>query len=222
MNCKFLLSLVLVCTFIASAHAQIGKGSIWLGGSIGFSQSKSDIGSNQKMESFNVSPAVGKAIKENLIAGVRLGYSKSTSKNTNSPESYFNSTTENYGGGIFIRRYVPVVNRLYIFGEGTASYAASKQTRDELYSNIKVSTENKGWSTSLSFTPGVSYGISKKFQLETGFNSLFSMSYGKSKLKYLNAPSGTKQTSEGFSAGISLENASTFYIGFRVLLNNKG
>lgn len=222
MKQRFLLSLVFVFTFIAATQAQIGKGSMWLGGSIGFSQSKSDFGTNQKMESFNVSPAVGKAIKENIIAGVRLGYSKSTSKNTNSPESYYNSTTENYGGGIFIRQYVPVVSRLYIFGEATASYAASKQTRDELHSNIKVNTETKGWSTSLGFTPGVSYGVTRKLQLETGFNSLFSMSYGKSKLKYPNSPSASKQTSEGFSAGISLENASTFYIGFRLLINNKG
>jgi hypothetical protein len=211
--------------FIVSTRAQIGKGSVWLGGSIGFNQSKADntpgIG-HQKIKAFNVSPAIGIAIKENLIAGVRLGYSKNTSENNPTPTSHYNNTTENYGGGIFIRRYVPVINRLYIFGEGTASYARSKITKDELYNNETRAMENKGWSTSLGFTPGVSYGITKKLQLETGFNSLFGMSYGKSKETNPDIPSGNKGTSEGFSAGISLENASTFYIGFRVLLNNKG
>jgi hypothetical protein len=224
MKQKFLLSLVFVCTFIVSTRAQIGAGSLWLGGGIGFSQSKSDntINQDQKTKSFNISPAVGKAIKENLIAGIRLGYSKNTQESGIANLNDYKTTSQSYGGGIFLRKYVPVVNRLYIFGEGTASYYQNKETRDEMYNSVKTSTESKGWSTGLSFTPGVSYGITKKLQLETGFNSLFSIGYGKSKSSRPNSPSGNKGTTELFSAGINLENESTFYLGFRILINNKG
>lgn len=220
MKQRFLLSLLFVCTFMTATKAQIAKESVWLGGGLGYSNSKSDIGSTQKNKSFNISPAIGKAIKENLVAGIRIGYSE-TDNSSKSDISYWNAKNEYYGGGIFLRRYVPVATKLYIFGEGTATFGATKQIREESYSSNKVHTKTTGWSAGLNFTPGVSYGITKIFQLETGFNSLFSLSYGKSKAKDIDFPNNKKQTSQGFSAGISLENASTFYIGFRVLINNK-
>jgi hypothetical protein len=76
----------------------------------------------------------------------------------------------------------------------------------------------RGWNTGIGFTPGISYAINKKLQLESGFNSLFHATYAKSKT----TAGYNKSSSDSFSAGVSLENQSTFYIGFRVLLNNKG
>jgi len=220
MNRKLLLSLVLVCTFIASANAQIGKGSAWLGGNIGYSQSKSDnVNSpDQKIQVLQINPSVGTAIKENLIAGISLGCRENTQKNTNSNGSYTKNTTKYYGGGIFIRRYIPVVTRLYLIGEATAYYNSGKETSTEVNNTVRNKVTTKSWNTDLSFTPGISYGLTKKVQLETGFNSLFSAGYGKSKT---NLPGSSKVTSESFSAGINLENKSTFYIGFRFLINTK-
>lgn len=214
MKQKFVLILFSVFSFALATQAQIGKGSIWLGGSAGYNRTKSNIDyyENNKNEVFTFSPAVGKAIKENLVAGIRLSYSNSKQKNTSYSGGYNDTETKGYGGGIFLRRYVPVITRLYIFGEGTASYA--RTTRNEVHTGTKI----KGWSTGIGFTPGISYGVNKKLQLESGFNSLLHASYGKSK----STAGYNHLSSDAFSAGVSLENESTFYIGFRLLLNNKG
>jgi hypothetical protein len=220
MKQKFLLSALFVCMFFVSTQAQIGKGSAWLGGNIGYSQSKSDYvnSPDQKTEVLQFSPSVGTAIKENLIAGISLGYTENTQKNTNPNGNYAKTTSKYYGGGIFIRRYIPVVTRLYLIGEATAYYNSGKITTTEVYSTVNSKVTTKSWNTSLSFTPGISYGLTKKVQLETGFNSLFAVGYGKSKR---NLTGSSKETSESFSAGINLENKSTFYIGFRFLINTK-
>lgn len=222
MKQKFLLSTLFVCMFIVSTQAQIGKGSAWLGGNIGFSQSKSDnvTSPDRKTQVIQFNPSVGTAIKENLIAGISLGYSENTDKETNSNGSYTKTTAKYYGGGIFIRRYIPVVTRLYLIGDATAYYNSGKETRNEVYNTVNNKVTTKSWNTGLSFTPGISYGLTKKVQLETGFNSLFSVGYGKSK-RNLAGSGSSKETSESFSAGINLENKSTFYIGFRFLINTK-
>jgi hypothetical protein len=226
MKQKSLLVLVCIFSLAASTQAQINKGSVWLGGNIGYSESdnKTQAMGNTNIKTISFKPAAGKAIKENLIAGVTFSYSKTTNK-TDGGVLYARKQTErNIGGGVFLRQYVPVVSRLYIFGQADAGYNKLKTTVDET-NNLNVPatkriTNTKGWSAGISLTPGVSYAINNKLHLETGFNSLFSAVYGKSKTTSDNPD--YRGNSKLFSAGINLENASTFYIGFRFLINNKG
>ena len=86
MKQKILLALVLICTCIASVNAQIKKGSIWLGGSLGYGITENDVSGtapDAKSRTVSILPAVGLAVKDNLIVGVGL--------------SYTNKRTENYG-----------------------------------------------------------------------------------------------------------------------------
>lgn len=219
MNLKFFLSFLFVLTYVVTSQAQIDKGSVLLGTSIGYSQIKSkngvSSGNNTKSQSFIVSPAVGVAIKENLVAGIRFNYMKTTQKSNYDYANYYNSDTKNYGGSIFIRRYVPLISRLYVFGEGNASYNIIRETTTQGYYSGKNERKAKGWNTGLSITPGISYGVCKKVQVELGFNSLLSASYGKTKTTYNNMP---EENRESFSTGISKDNSSMFYIGFQVIL----
>jgi hypothetical protein len=159
---------------------------------------------------------VGVAVKENLVLGVRFNYLKYTQKNNYDVANYLNTDIKNYGGGIFLRQYVPVVNRLYVFGEGSIMYNDIKETSTQGYYTSKNERKTKGWSTGLSITPGISYGVNKTFQIEGGFNSLFSATYAKSKTTF--SSSSTKTTQESFSGGISQDNESMFYVGFRFIL----
>jgi hypothetical protein len=223
MKQKSLLVLVCIFSLAASTKAQINKGSVWLGGNIGYSESENKFQSmnNSDIKTIAFKPAAGKAIKENLIAGVTLTYAKSSSKSD--PTGSYNSekTDKTIGGGVFLRRYIPVVNRLYVFGQVDAGYYNSKSTIEEATSaTTKNKTNIKGWSAAISVTPGVSYAINNKLHLETGFNSLFSTVYGKSKSTSTN-PDLVGKT-KLFTTGINLENASAFYIGFRFLINSKG
>jgi hypothetical protein len=219
MKLNFFLSLLFVLTCVVTSQAQIKKGSLLLGGSVGFNQikSKGDASavSTIKTNTVTISPSVGVALKENLVAGVRFNYMKYTQKSNYDVANYLNTDIKNYGGGIFLRGYVPVINRLYVFGEGSATYTDVKQTSIQGYYTSKQERKIKGWNTGLSFTPGISYGVSKKFQIEGGFNSLFSATYAKSKTTYNDNPAGTL---ESFSAGISQDDESMFYVGFRFIL----
>lgn len=220
MNLKFSLTLISIITCALTSNAQISKDSRLFGTSIGYSQSKikstNVMLTNTKSTSFVVSPSAGIAIKENLVAGIRLDYSKSTEKYNYDYTSYNNTENKYYGGGVFLRQYVPVVNRFYVFGEGGLSYliSRSKYTQQSTYSG-KNEIKTKGWSTGLSFTPGISYAISKNFQIESGFNSLLNVSYAKSKSSY---ESSQPAKMSAFSGGIGNDNGSMFYVGFRFLM----
>ena len=202
MKQKFLLAVLSVCMFTISTKAQINKGSTWLGGNISYNQTKTDNENDpdNKTQSLSIAPAIGKAVSDNLIVGVRLNYlyNKTTISGSSSDE-------RQYGGSIFVRRYLPVISRLYVFGEGSVG------------ANHYRGTGSKGGGFVIALTPGVSVGINKKLQLETGFNSLFSTYY--MKRKTTNATDN--YTLESFGAGFNLENQSTFYLGFRFLINNK-
>jgi hypothetical protein len=64
--------------FASVASAQISKGSLFLGGNISTASSKVELpnGQEQEQKGFMISPAIGTAIKNNLIVGVDLTYSK--------------------------------------------------------------------------------------------------------------------------------------------------
>lgn len=210
MKQRFLLSLLFICTLAVTTQAQINKGATWLGGQIGYSQSSDKNGAvtNSKQSSFTISPAVGIAVKDNLIVGIVANYAHSKT------ESYPNSSRKDntYGGGVFVRKYIPVVNRFYIFGDARA-YFSSVKTEDKSSNN----TTTKGYDVGLSVTPGVSFAVTKSIQIETGFNSLFNTRYSNRKQKQ--AFTETKSTS--FNTGLSLDNQSQLFIGFRFLINKK-
>jgi hypothetical protein len=209
---------LLALTCALTSQAQIDKGSVLVGSNIGYSQGKSKFEQSiaaTKINTFTISPSFGVAIKENLVAGVRFAYSKQTQKSTLEANSTYDVDNKSYGGGIFIRRYVPVINRLYVFGEGTAAYTSVKQTSTQKYYNSKMEQKTTGYSTGLSFTPGISYGVCKKFQIEGGFNSLFSAAYVKTKTT---GTTSNTQKADLFSAGIGQDDESMFYVGFKFVL----
>lgn len=224
MKQRFLLSLVFVCAFMVTTRAQISKGAVWVGGSIGYSQSKNDfkdpIVQDYKTSSFNVSPAIGFVVKDNLVVGFRLTYGHDKTKNNSSISE---SKTNSYGGGIFVRKYIPIISRLYLFGEASAAYTASKgdETWKEYvngsYVNVKKTT--KGLGTNLNVTPGLAVAITKKFQLETSLNSLLGVAYVKSKIT-TDGPGSpyNNGTTDQFTAGIFTDGKAQLNIGCRFLL----
>jgi hypothetical protein len=206
MKQKFLLSLLFVCSLVVTTNAQINKGATWLGGQVSFGHSSTEnAGSKNKQTSFNIGPAVGKAVKDNLIVGIAANYQHYKTKNG----SVTTNKGTTYGGALFIRKYVPVVNRFYIFGDARAYFNVSS----ERTSDIKI----KGWDAGISATPGLSYGVTKNIQIETGLNSLFRVAY----MKRNQEQGYNENKNNAFNAGISLDNTSPIYLGFRFLINKK-
>ena len=210
---KLLLSVIVLFSILA-AKAQIGRGSIFLGGDIGvYTQNVNyETGSDVKGTSINVSPVFGKFIKDNLVVGTNLGFSLSDSKNDLAID--YKITT--YQAGIFIRKYKNIgASGFYIFGQGGLNAGYYKQESDA--PDNAYDDEVNRTSIGINAFPGISFAISKSFHLETGFNNLVSLYYFDEE-RDDNSPNITGYSSNGFGFSSSLSNAtSSFYLGFRVV-----
>jgi hypothetical protein len=212
MKQRILLSLLFVCSLVVSTRAQINKGAIWLGGQASYNQSsEKSLGSptTNKTTGFSINPAIGKAVKDNLVVGISAGYWHSKNKTGSTTNSNYNS----YGAGVFIRKYIPVISNLYLFGDARVNVSRGIEKGYSTSGNSK----NKYWNIAISATPGIAYAVTKNIQIETGVNSLFATVYQRRDSKQ-----GTSEgKSSSFNSGILLDNNTPIYIGFRFLLNKK-
>lgn len=205
--------LAVICLLaITITHAQIRKGSTFLGGDISASTQKSQTGTDPvlRQSGFTISPVFGKAIKDNLVLGGDLSYGHSKYDNVGSEQKI-----NVYGAGIFLRKYKPLGSSgFFIFLQGRAGYRYLESTIDTwttAYDQVKNHTIN------ISAYPGLSYAISRKLHLETGFNNVVSVNYFTEKREIAGGTVTTVKNS-GFSISSSLNNISNLYLGFRVLL----
>ena len=217
MKQRFVLSLAFVCAFMVTTRAQISKGTVWVGGNVSYNSQKTDFSQNTpdyKNNKLSINPAIGTAVKDNLVVGIRLSYENGKTENNGALSEI---KTHSYGGGVFVRQYFPVITRLYIFGDAGASFTSSKTDDTHIDNNTKVTTTYKTKLASLGITPGIAFAVTKKFQLETSLNNLLSVAYLNSKSGDPNPVKTTQITGGVFSDG-----KAEFNIGCRFLLGNKG
>lgn len=201
------------CLFLASSiSAQINKGAILVGGNLGFSTQKTEV-TDEKTNTFNISPAIGRAIKENLIAGIDLAFSRSLSLRDN--VNYYENSFKSYGGGIFLRKYALIANSFYLFGQ--ARIGGYSLEEKQASTTIVYNTDSYG--IDLSVYPGIAYAITKKLQLEAGLPNIFSIGYFSRKTT--STQSTTTIHTKSFGASTSLTNGAPLSIGIRLLLNGK-
>ena len=217
MKANFLLSLILVSCSFTICNAQIKKGTISLGGDLSFyTNSSSTQGSsdNSKQNNLNLSPSIGKAVKDNLVFGIDLSYVHSFSKSEN---NIVKNSGNSFNAGVFLRKYLTLGKGFYLFGQGTAEvgYGTAKTS----YQNSSMyKSETKSFGTALAFYPGASYAISKKFQVEAGFRNLVYAGYSHSEQETTQAPNSTTTKSKGnsFQIGTTANSITSFTMGFRV------
>jgi len=202
----------LAILFASVASAQISKGSLFLGGQISGYKKETEFGMNNNQESkgFTFSPAIGTAIKQNLILGVDFTYGSS--------ESEFSGNTQqdnkSIGGGVFVRKYVPLGKRFYFFGQARAGYLNNDS--EQTQGNVK--TVNESNRIDLSLYPGVSFALTKAFHIEAGFNNLALISYEKGESIQtgpFSQPVVNENSSLGFSTNVG---ASNITFGFRFII----
>jgi hypothetical protein len=188
-------------------QAQINKGSVLLGGNIGFSTNKAK-DTSLKNNSTYLSPVVGIAVKENLIVGINFSYGHSKN-NLNAPAS--EAEYKSYGAGVFVRKYVPLGKGFYLFGETSLNY----QDYSDTYTNPYQKVELKGQNMSINLYPGVSYAISKMLQLEFGLPQLVTVGYSKTQNIVNDA---TTQKTSGANFNASASSFTNVVLGFRIFL----
>lgn len=202
-----------LCLLSLTSSAQIAKGSVLLGGGISGGKNKSE-NNNQESQysSFSFYPAIGLAVKENTVVGLRLSYYHSKSESDNNP---YKQEENGYSAGIFYRKYMPLGRKFYLFGEGAAYY--SHRDQNYIYPDSKSIQEAN--SVGVNFYPGVAFAVNKRIHLEVGLNNLVDLSYNRSETKYTslgNTTTTSKSSGFGFSTNVST--ASPLTVGFRFVL----
>lgn len=221
MKLKLLFSVVFVCTLLTTSYAQINKGTVWIGSNFSYASDNFTPGQliiSGKTRIVSILPSFGIAVKENVVLGIFGNYT--TIYREQQTTSYYSKRDEKtYGGGLFVRRYVPIFKRFYLYGEGRLGY--NKSGSEENWANTSTSGINnlKIWETGLTFTPGIAYGITRSILLEAGASALFDARYRSTESVY--SPYTQSNSEKTFTAGVRLENASAFYIGIRFLINKK-
>jgi hypothetical protein len=212
---KHFYLLLFFFAIVLCSQAQIKKGDILLGGNFGFSTSSSNP-SNGKQSNFNVSPHIGKAVQDNLVVGINLIYGHNSSSNMS-----YTSKGDFYGAGIFVRKYKYLGSGFSVFMEGGLGGTYNKQ--DNINPTGYTSNKTKTYSINAHFDPGVAYAISKRVQVETGFQDLVTANYSHSKnTDYdISTPGNSSNySSDSFSLGANLSSVlNNFIVGFRLLLN---
>jgi hypothetical protein len=197
--------------FYNATEAQVSKGSIWLGGNLGFYNSKNDDQDHSSTNSYSVYPAIGLGLRNNNVVGLEFIVNR-----YHRVSKYDTVTTQGKGLGLFDRKYWTIVKRFYVFADFKGNYTAT--TEDYNYSNS--SNHSTGKLVELSASPGISFSVTKWFFLESGFNDLFYFNYSK-KNKTQTDPSGkSSYESHSVSAGVSLDGQSAFAVGVRFIFNN--
>ena len=210
--------LLLLTTIIcrSSLHAQITKGSFFTGGNIGGAYQRVEAYTNDvplEQKGFTISPVFGKVIKDNFVLGIDAGLSLFNTKNS---PNYDNKSQliNTYTAGIFVRQYKPLGGGFYLFLQERLGYKYEKYDNSAGTLNIK---NYKRHTVALTAYPGISYAVSKRLHLETGFNNLFYINYS-----YENGSGYDARTSNyksnSYNAGADLNAFSSLYIGVRIFL----
>jgi hypothetical protein len=208
---KKIFTLFSICLcFRSVTEAQISKGSIWLGGNLGFSSSKNEDQDHSNSNSYSVYPAIGLALRNNNVVGLELNFNR-----YHRVSSSDTVTTTGKGLGLFDRQYWTMFKRFYVFADFEGNYTAT--TEDYNYSNS--SQHSTGKLVELSASPGISFSVTKWFFLESAFNDLFYFNYSK-KNKTQTDPSGkASYESHSVSGGVNFGNQSAFVVGVRFIVN---
>lgn len=218
---KSAMLIIAVLSCCATSKAQILKGATWLGGSVSFSSEviKSDP-SKIANTNYYLNPAFGKAVKENQVVGAELELSYGKSKTDNGTLQLKNSEEYTVGAAAFKRWYKPLGKNFYLFGHLRGGISWNDRN---VKGNNPQNDQNKYQTIAgtISFYPGVSYALTNKVHLESGFNNLAYLQFSSNQFQYLQNGQlvGNKVTTNKFIAGSSLSNQGWFFVGIRVLLN---
>lgn len=125
-----LIIFVLLMAFPCSGIAQMEKGSWLLPGKFGLNveRNKTDIKSTlpnypnqpdiiESVPSIMFSPGIRYFIVENLVLGIEGTYGRSRGKYSNSFSKTSRLITNNFGIGLFVRKYVPLSDKISFYME---------------------------------------------------------------------------------------------------------
>ena len=213
----YLLSILLL--LFLGVNGQIKKESILIGGQLFYFNNKNQVDNlTQKSESGTISLSTGKAFKENKILGVNLSYSPIRQSNYLYNGDTTNLTFNRFDIGIFYREYKKLAKDFYFFCQIDGSFIIANQTEFYKIASGDVNVTQRGGYISL--TPGISYQVFKKMQLEIIIPNILSVQYLVTKVESeINQVKGSKQEQFLFYSNLNNNTGLGFLgVGFRFIL----
>jgi hypothetical protein len=172
-KCYFSLLLLLLSFTV---NGQIKKQSIVLGGQLFYYNNKNQVDNlNQKSESGTISISIGKAFKENKVIGINLSFSPIRQSNYLNGSDTTNLTFNRFDIGAFYREYKKLGKDFYFFSQVDGAFITANQTEHYKIASGDVKATQRGGFISL--TPGISYQVFKKMQLEITIPNILSVQY---------------------------------------------
>ena len=215
-KCYFSLLLLLLSFTV---NGQIKKQSIVLGGQLFYYNNKNQVDNlNQKSESGTISISIGKAFKENKVIGINLSFSPIRQSNYLNGIDTVNLTFNRFEIGAFYREYKKLGNDFYFFSQVDGAFITANQTEQYKIASGDVKATQRGGFISL--TPGISYQVFKKMQLEITIPNILSIQYLVSKFdSEIPQVKNSKQEQFLFYSNINNNTGLDFLgVGFRFIL----
>ena len=213
----YIIALLLITS--VSTNAQIKKGSISLGGELFYYNEKLQIENLQeKYESGTIGISIGKAFKENSVAGFNFGFSPIKQTYYPNANEMINLTYKSFNIGAFFREYKMLAKDLYFFGQLDGAFITTNQFLDYSVAATDVKAKERGGF--ISIMPGISYQVFKKLQLELTIPNILSMQYRMTKFESEN-PQYKNSRNNQFMFYSNLNNKlslSWLGVGFRFIL----
>lgn len=218
---KIMLPVILLLITVC-ANAQIKKGATFIGGDLSaYYYEAKNLDSNHvgwKSATYNFNPSIGRAVKDNLIVGVRLA------------GSFFHNLTYDVfvddkgysvGAGIWLRKYQSIGKSFYLFVDAGLNGQSMNRKRTDRQRPGYYYKEN-GYSINITAYPGVSYKIKNNLFLEVALYNLGSLSYGKTNTEEL-YPGGNvnKGVITSFSFASNISNGAPLQVGMRWIIAKK-
>lgn len=201
-----IFTLTLLLLIALSSEAQFNKGNKVLGFGLSFYNQTNNSSiytplytNTYQSLSTSLTLSIAKAKSETRLNGffISTGYGNSKDDNaSNINDRYQENFSVN--GGYFIRKYKPIVNKFYVFGEGAASAGYSRQN---IYNAPASSNKQTNVYTGVSVYPGIAYKWNDRFLFEVRFADFANINfqYGET----INNP-GDKNINRSVSFGTSL------------------
>jgi outer membrane autotransporter protein len=209
---RYLLIACMLISLATISHAQIKKGAVLLGGSIGvYNNTTTTEATESEINSIILHPSIGVAIRDNWVVGLQAGLSRNWMKkeNVQQHKSNFFST------GLYVRNYLSLGKSFYLYGQSDLSFLQSKY-------NLTISTDETRRSdmkgVSFTLTPGLTYAVNKRFHLEAFLNQLIAMNYTNTEMEHTTLAERKYEEQKSFAFQSNFSSTNPLSIGFRFLL----
>lgn len=187
-----------------------------MGGGVSGYKNKSETASQEYTNSsFAIHPAIGVAVKDNAVVGLRIAYAHGKTEQLNG--TYTNVQEQNiFSPGLFYRRYASLGRKFYLFGEGGAYYSHGKTTNET--KSLEAKSTQTSNTVGINFYPGVAFAVNRKIHLEVGLNNLLDFSYSSGKIESVSSGTTNTTKTSGFAFSTNVSTTAPLSVGFRFVL----